>query len=122
MKQAELILKGVSEKTGIPVEKIVSKSRANSLVTARLNASIQMRACGMTLSEIGNALNRDHSAITHLLNHRKEDSTRHKRNQEQPLKNDLSLSNLLELAKTEKEILEKRLKAINDVISLYKTK
>lgn len=58
-----LLLRITSGVTGVSVEEIKSRSRTQHVVDARFLSAYVMREDGMTYSEIGKALNRDHSCI-----------------------------------------------------------
>lgn len=110
MENYEAILKDVSEKTGVAVKTILSNNRSDKTVTARQKAAMQMRNTGMTLVDIGAALNRDHSAITHLLNNRKGDNVRNVKTKRKGFIGDLI---------SERNRLMEKVNAINRVIETY---
>jgi chromosomal replication initiation ATPase DnaA len=60
-----LLLRITSGVTGVSVEEIKSKSRVHHKVEARFISAYVMRESGMTYSEIGRALKRDHSSALH---------------------------------------------------------
>ncbi|WP_370806504.1 helix-turn-helix domain-containing protein [Alistipes indistinctus] len=67
----ETIINEVAQKieavTGFSLEEIKSKSRYCPLVRARIILVYELRLWNLTYIEIGNAINRNHSTLTHYL-------------------------------------------------------
>ena len=68
----ETIINEVARKveavTGFSLEEIRSKSRYCPLVRARVILAYELRRWNLTYIEIANAINRNHSTLTHYLN------------------------------------------------------
>lgn len=60
--------KSASEKTGVPWDVIRGPSRQADIYRARVRVWAALRDMGYTVSEIGRATNRDHTAVCHGLN------------------------------------------------------
>ena len=62
-----MIASEVSEITGVPASEILGRRRAQEVCHARELVCYVARRTGMTYSQIGRALNRDHSTIIHAV-------------------------------------------------------
>lgn len=65
--KAILILNHVSEREGVWVEDIIGLSRERRVFRARRRAVKIMRRLGMSLNQIGHAINRDHASVLNCI-------------------------------------------------------
>jgi chromosomal replication initiation ATPase DnaA len=64
--EGEAMIRKMSDRIGIPYEKIISKTRWRSIVTARQCVIFVLRRnTNLTLKEIGVLFNRDHTTVIH---------------------------------------------------------
>ena len=66
MSNIEILIE-VASKHNITVKKMLSKSRKQNIVMARIEAARRLRELGYSLERIGMALHRDHSTIAYYL-------------------------------------------------------
>jgi chromosomal replication initiator protein len=66
-RSADQILESVARKHGLTLDDLHSPSRKRTLVAARREAATELRTKGLSLTEIGRLMNRDHTTIMNLL-------------------------------------------------------
>jgi chromosomal replication initiation ATPase DnaA len=64
---AAAAIEAASRQHGVSIEQIVGRRRTRPICRARWEAMAIMRAAGMSLPEIGGALNRHHTTVMHAL-------------------------------------------------------
>jgi chromosomal replication initiation ATPase DnaA len=114
MNEAQKILEDVANTSKIPLWRILSKDRTDRVVTAREIAAKRMRQIGMTLEDIGEAINRNHATVIHLIEKRKPNGIRHKKNQQTQ-----KTPSMMDLLIAERNKLTIRLAAITKLIDTY---
>jgi hypothetical protein len=67
--QQRHVLKHISEKTGIAVERIISTEKSQRVVLARNQAIKRLRELRYTLVQIGHVVGRDHTTVAFALGH-----------------------------------------------------
>lgn len=83
------ILRNVADEFGVKVKEILSRSRTTWVVKARGEVARQLRAVGMSLTDVGRTLNRNHSTVArvttldpgYLVRNRNKNRIRHRRKQ-----------------------------------------
>ncbi len=66
------IVDAVSEATGIPARHILSQKRTAAVARARQIVMYEARQAGLSLTQIGDAMGRDHTTVMHGIRAEKE--------------------------------------------------